>query len=408
MTSFKNRKDELKKLQKMLTSNKFEFGITYGRRRVGKTALHLKASSQHKVIYYLARKSNNATKFKEQCVKVIPKAKIIAEDFEFLFEFLKDKVDCIIIDEFPNLIEEDSNLLNIFQVIVDTIVKNTPMSLFILGSSISLMKSKILSTSSPLYGRKSLSLKLSALPFYHLFEFYPNANIEEIIEIYGLADGIPYYLNQIDDSFWKWLDGELKVPTFIRDEGEFLVRYEFINSGRYFSILEAIARGKTRMNAIAQYTKIAITSLSSYLHNLQEVEFIKKEISITEKLPSKRGIYVLTDNFLRFWFHFIYPNLESLDQALLSAKEIRATYPNYMGSIFEKVVKQFLIKFQQFLQIEPFSKIGRWWWKEEEIDLIAYNPLNDQATLVECKWKTKVSAHAIATSLIKKEEKISY
>ncbi|MCK5342222.1 MAG: ATP-binding protein, partial [Candidatus Heimdallarchaeota archaeon] len=237
---FKDRIEELRLLRERISSTKFEFGITYGRRRVGKTALHLQASSKNRVIYFLARRSRNIEKFKEQCVKIVPAARMIALDYESLFEFLKDKVDCIIIDEFPNMLQEDANILHIFQAIVDSILPGSSLALFFLGSSISVMKSKVLPASSPLYGRKTMALKLSAIPFYILSEYYPHADMEEIIQIYGLADGIPYYLNQINDSFWKWLDKELKFPTYLRDEGEFLVRYEFINSGRYLAILEAI------------------------------------------------------------------------------------------------------------------------------------------------------------------------
>ena len=408
MVSFKNRKREISKLKSMLSSDKFELGITYGRRRIGKTALHLQAISPKKTIYYLARKSNNVQKFKEKCLKTVPQIKIIAEDLEYLFEFLKDKVDCIIIDEFPNFLEEDKNFLNIFQVIVDEILFNTSITLFLLGSSISLMKSQILSTASPLYGRKTFSQKLSAMPFYHLFEFFPEKKIEELIEIYGFSDGIPYYLNRINGPFWDWLDKELHFPTFLRDEGEFLVRYEFINSGRYFSILEAISHGNTRLNKIAQYTHIKTTSLSSYLKNLEEVEFIKKEISITEKSSSKRGIYVLTDNFLQFWFRYIYSNMESLDQLLLNTEEIRKTYSHYIGSIFENIVKQFVIKFHHMYDLKKFTQIGRWWWQKEEIDLIALNPHIKYATLIEVKWQSGVNAKKIASELLRKEKTIRY
>ncbi len=405
---FKDRLDEIKLLHDRISSKKFEFCITYGRRRVGKTALHLHVSSQYSVVYFLARRARNIEKFKEQCVKVVPEARMIALDYESLFEFLKDKVDGIIIDEFPNLIHEEENILHIFQAIIDTILPGSSLSLFLLGSSISVMKSKVLPASSPLYGRKTLALKLAPVPFYILSEYYPQADLEEIIEIYGLTDGTPYYLNQIDDSFWRWLDKELNTQTFIRDEGEFLVKYEFINSGRYLSILEAVAFGHTQMNQIAQYTRIPVTSLSSYLHNLREVEFIVKEIPVTEQMPSKRGLYRVADNFLNFWFRFIYPELESLDQKLLSAEDIRAYYPEYMGNIFEKVVAQFLIGFQKYLSIPKFTKIGRWWWDGDEIDLIAFNRSSAKATLVECKWKSNVNPVGIASKLLKKESKIQY
>ena len=158
---FKDRKNELKLIDDCLSSKRFEFMLTYGRRRVGKTELHLYATEDMKRIYYLCRKSRNVEQFKAQCVKVVPDAEMIQEDYESLFKFLKDKVDVIIIDEFPEMVREDKNILNIFQYIVDIILKNSKLKLFLLGPSISVMKNEVLSTPSPLYGRKTIALKYS-------------------------------------------------------------------------------------------------------------------------------------------------------------------------------------------------------------------------------------------------------
>ena len=39
-------------------------------------------------------------------------------DWEILFDFLKDKVGVVIIDEFQNLIKEDKDILNKFQYLL--------------------------------------------------------------------------------------------------------------------------------------------------------------------------------------------------------------------------------------------------------------------------------------------------
>ncbi|MBD3197348.1 MAG: AAA family ATPase, partial [Candidatus Lokiarchaeota archaeon] len=420
MTSFKDREEELVITNNCIESNKFEFMLTYGRRRVGKTELHLHATRNLKVVYYLSRKSRNLENFKQQCVKIVPQAEIVKLDYEALFEFLKDKVDAIIIDEFPELVREDENILNIFQYISDIILKNTQMKLFLLGSSISIMKSQVLSTPSPLYGRKTISLHLQPFNFYVLKEFFPSTDLEEIIEIYGFSGGIPYYLNQIEPPFWKWLKTELTQQTFVRDEAEFLLRYEFFTSGRYYSILEAIAFGYIQLTPIAQYTSIPITSLPQYLASLDDVGFIKREIPITERKSSKRGQYILSDNFLRFYFRFIYPNLESLDRKILDVQNIKSHYSEYMGKIFEEVVAQFIVKFRnklkEILNTEDleskeffnFTKIGRWWWKDVEIDHIGLNPDTDKSILIECKWQENVDGSELASKLFSKIKRIRY
>ena len=119
----------------------------------------------------------------------------IQEDWEFYFNFLKDRI--VIIDEFPNLIKEDSGVVSIFQRIVDLTLKETKTKLILLGSSVSMMSDKVLSYKSPLYGRRTASIKLGSLKFIHLKEFFPNLSWDELIEIYGFADGIPYYLEKV-------------------------------------------------------------------------------------------------------------------------------------------------------------------------------------------------------------------
>ncbi len=415
--SFKDRKHELKMLHTKILSKDFEFVILFGRRRVGKTCLSLKSAERQNKIYFLSRKSRNAAYFKQQCVAALPAAEMILPEFEALFQYLKDKVDLVIIDEFPNLIQEDSNYLSIFQHIVDETLQDSSLKLMILGSSISIMKNQILNIPSPLYGRKTLSMRISPHKFFELREYFPQADLEEIIHIYGLADGIPYYLNKIVDEFWPWLATELKYPSFIRDEGFFLVQYEFVQSERYFSILEAIAVGKNQISEIAHFTKIPVTALPQYLTNLIQIEFITREIPVTATKPSKKGQYILTDNFLKFWFQFIYPNLESIDQHLLKVENIRDAYSRYIGPIFEQVVKQFVIEFRhklgqarlkEYLPYLDFLKIGRWWWKDMEVDLVAFNPIHDKAIVIECKWKESVNPQRIAASLYKKMDYIRH
>lgn len=78
-----------------------------------------------------------------------------------------------------------------------------------------MMGEKVLSYKSPLYGRKTGVLKIKPLKFKHLKEFFPKAIWEELVEIYGFADGIPYYLEKVKLPFWDYLDKEIKrVDSF--------------------------------------------------------------------------------------------------------------------------------------------------------------------------------------------------
>ncbi len=383
---FVDRDEELKSLRERLSSDDFELIIIYGRRRVGKTRLVLEAVKGKEHIYYLAVEGDNLRHFKRFASKVMPEIAHVQEDWESYFNFLRDRI--VIIDEFPNLIKEDPGVVSIFQRIVDLTLKGTKTKLILLGSSVSMMSDKVLSYKSPLYGRRTASIKLKPLKFMHLKEFFPNLSWEELVEIYGFADGIPYYLEKVKPPFWSWLAEEIRRPdTFLKDELDFMMKYEFAEVTTYKRILEAIAFGRNTPKEIREYIKARHSDITQYLKNLIETEFIVREVPITEGAKSKRGRYYIADNFIAFWFRYVYPNLSAIEEGIFEVEEIKRDYPSYLGFIFEKVAKQFLIELNRRGKLPfKFTKIGKWWYKDKEIDLVALNEREKKALFVEVKW----------------------
>ncbi|OYT53112.1 MAG: hypothetical protein B6U72_06840 [Candidatus Altiarchaeales archaeon ex4484_2] len=395
---FRDRVEELKELKDVLDSDRFELTVIYGRRRIGKTELILSATENRKRIYYLAVGERNLERFYQHCLRHLPEVSRLRMDWETLFEFLKNNVEVIIIDEFQNLIREDENILHILQSITDSTLRDSQIKMFLLGSSVSMMTSKVLSYRSPLYGRRTGSMELKAIPFFELNKFFPGYGIKELIEIYGLADGIPLYLIKIDKRFWPWLREEItRGRSFLRDEVDFIMRYEFEDVSTYKLILEAIAHGKTRVNEIKDFMNVRRTDISPYLRNLLEVRMIQRTIPVTEKTTSRKGRYYLSDNFLKFWFRYIYPNMSAIEEGIYDIKQIKADYNSYLGPVFENVARQFLIKERK--NIFDFNQIGRWWHKDNEIDLIALNEQTKKALFCECKWKENINPGKILNEL---------
>jgi AAA+ ATPase superfamily predicted ATPase len=402
---FKNRKKELKELKEVLKSRKFELLILYGRRRIGKTELILNATKAKKRLYYLATTENNLERFYNLCLRHDKDINKLKKDFEILFDYLKDNYEVIVIDEFQNMIKENKDILNLFQSIVDTSLKNSKLKLILLGSSISMITSKVLSYQSPLYGRRTGSINLKAVSFFDIKEFFPKANTEQLLEIFGFADGIPFYLINIDKEFWLWLKEELiKERSFLRDEVDFLVRYEFEDPSTYKLILEAIAQNNTKLNEIKDFIKVKRTDITPYLKNLIEIGLIKRSVPITENIKSRKGRYYISDNFLKFWFKYIYPNLSSIEERIFSISIIKKDYNNYLSFVFEDVAKEFISRTKLF----NFTKIGKWWHKDKEIDIIALNEHNKKILFCECKWQENVNAGQVAAKLHEKSKAVQW
>ena len=402
---FKDRIREIDEINQILIKKGFQLIIIYGRRRIGKTELILQTTKTQKRLYYLAVGENNLERFYKKCTSYDKEMSNLKIDYEVLIRSLKDKLDILIIDEFQNMIREDLNILNLFQAIIDGELRESNIKLFLIGSSISMIISNVLNHSSPLYGRRTGSLKLKAIEFYDLKAYFPELEFQELIEIYSFADGIPYYLNEIITPFWTWFSNELKRPSNIfKDEVDFLMRYEFNKPSNYKLILEAISRGKTKLGEIKDFVGLKRTDISPYLKNLIDIDMIFREVPITDNINSRHGRYHIKDNFIRFWFRFIYPNLSAIEEGILNIELIKKDYPTYLGKIFEEVVKNLIVR----CNILSLTKIGRWWWKDREIDLITFNELTGEITFIECKWQEQVNSLAIVSKLVEKTEHVHW
>ncbi len=406
MRPFVDRGEELKALRERLKGEGFELIVIYGRRRVGKTRLALEAVKELPHVYYLAVEGDNLRHFRETAERVFPEIRYSREDWEGTLHALKGKI--IVIDEFPNLIKENPRVLSLFQRAIDLDLSDSNTKLVLLGSSVSMMREKVLSYRSPLYGRRTGSIKLRPMDFFSLREFFPKARWKELVEVYGMTDGIPFYITQVKLPFWEWLEKELSSPvSFFRDEVDILLKYEFNEVSTYKRILEAIALGKTTPKEIRDFTGLRHSDISPYLRNLIETDLITREVPVTEKKTSKKGRYYVADNFLAFWFRFIFPNLSRIEEGTFSAEEIRETYDHYLGFVFEKVAGQFLVELNKAGELPfRFTKVGRWWHRGEEIDLVALNGEERKVLFVEVKWKVlrEREARGVLRDLDRKSE----
>ncbi|MDT7864736.1 MAG: ATP-binding protein [Thermoproteota archaeon] len=184
------------------------------------------------------------------------------------------------------------------------------------------------------------------------------------------------------------------------------MKYEFEDTSTYKLILEAIAFGKTKINEIKDYIGVKRTDITPYLKNLIEVKMVKRLVPITEKEKSRYGRYYISDNFLKFWFRYIYENLSSIEEGIFDVNTIKQNYNVYLGEVFEEVCRQFLIRNRE--KIFPFTKIGKWWYKDKEIDIVAFNEQSKEILFCECKWKEEVDAKEILQELKEKAQYVDW
>jgi len=401
---FVNREKELTFLEERYKTKEAELIIIYGRRRVGKTELTLQFSKNKPHIYFLADQrpeKNLIQELKKQMSLYLQNEsfeKLALQDWIELFnEFTKwnkNKPTIIIIDEFPILIETNRAIPSIFQKIWDQNLKNTPTTLILLGSSVTMMETEVLNYKSPLYGRRTAQWKLEPLKIHHLKQFFPNYNLETLIHVYACLGGVPAYLQKFNPQKNFWQNLEQKILTkgeFLHEEATFLLREELREPRNYNIILTAIAQEAQTYGEILNKTGINKSMLSKYASVLEDLGFIKRIHPIGTKPKPRKGQYIIADNYLNFWFKYIFPNKTELEagntQTVLN--KIKQDYNNYLGHIFEQVTTELLTEMKTNHKLPfTYTSIGKWWYKNNEIDLVALDEEKQTTTFLETKWST--------------------
>ncbi|WP_343749193.1 ATP-binding protein, partial [Halarchaeum salinum] len=163
-------------------------------------------------------------------------------------------------------------------------------------------------------------------------------------------------------------------------------------------ILTAIAAGKTTSNEIAQAIGIDGKQISTYTQKLERLRLIEREVPLTEqKAKSRRGRYRLLDPLFRFWFRFVYGNEDRYERLGEDAYEalIEPELADFVSPAFETLCQDAL---PDLYPDELFLDIGRWWYKEHEIDVVGFT---DDGTMVvgECKFTNAPLDYSALASL---------
>ncbi|MFO8109194.1 MAG: ATP-binding protein [Thermoplasmata archaeon] len=405
---FVNRKNELSSLKNHHAREGFEFIVITGRRRVGKTRLLQEFSKGKKCIFLMCEERKwryNLDKFNRIIGDFFNIPTPNFKSFRDCFEYIaNDEKTIVIIDEFSYLMK-NKDIIGEFQGIVDEILSDKDHTLILSGSAVSMMKKSVLSQRSPLYGRTTAQLNLRPLKFSHLSEWFQGVDMEDIIKIFGVADSIPKYL-----EFFKGknVNSEIKQNLFSPDaflfrEAKMLLEEELREPETYYQILEAISFGHTRTTDIANHSYMEAKNVSSYLNILEDLGFVEKEISILDS-RRKRGLYKIKDNYFKFWFRFVSPYFTEIEnwQGQGAINEFNRSFDRYLGSVFEDVCRELLRTSGRW------HKLGRWWYKEDEIDIVGLNEREDTILFGECKWSKKKVGLNLLDELKEKSVKVRW
>jgi AAA+ ATPase superfamily predicted ATPase len=269
-----------------------------------------------------------------------------------------------------------------------------------------MMESVVMGYSSPLYGIRTGQLLIKQIPFIHILGYIKD--IKKAVEFYSVYGGTPAYIMEADpkkDVFTNIEHNILREDSFLYRDVEFILRQELTEPRYYFSILLSLAKGNHRIGLIANDTGLSISIVNKYLSVLIELQLVYRTVPVTESYKSRKGMYFLADNLFDFWFKFVYPEMEDIEKGKGDAiiENIKPQFNRYVGKHFENIAQEILEMLnEKGLLPFKFTKIGKWWHKEQEIDIVAYNEKSKQTIFCECKWSDKVNAREVLEHLKEK------
>lgn len=415
MDEFVNRIEELARLEACYESPDAELAVVFGRRRLGKTALVTRSLEGYDdAVYYQARQKTSALQleqFVDTAATSYPGVARIREDWESILGYLAEQDAIVVLDEFPYLVEQDESLPSILQEIFDHELEESAATVVLVGSSISMMEEAALLGNSPLYGRTSVTLDVRQLSFAAAMEFFEDAyTAVEQVCTWGIFGGVPYYLEEVSPEQTLAENVQRTILSrhgTLHNEPDYVLRMELTEPTRYFSILEALAGGKTSRNEIAGATGIEYNQLSRYLDRLSRLRLIDRHVPITERTErSKRGQYRLRDPFVRFWFHFVYGTGDRYDELGSDAFDVlvEPELADFVSRSFEDLCCSAL---RTLYPEYTITDTGQWWYGEHEIDVVGLT--TDETLIVgECKFRQSPLGYDALASLERHTEELRW
>ena len=421
MKRFINRSEELEFLNEQYKSGSASMVIIYGRRRVGKTSLIMEFAQDKPFLYFLASEEAehlNQRVLKNQIAEYtgdLLLAQAAVDNWDILFQtlskYISDQRLVLVIDEFQYLCVSNPVFSSVFQRIWDTYLQDKNIMVILCGSLIHMMEAQTLNYNSPLYGRRTGQIKLRQIDFLYYRDFFEGLSYNELVEFYAVTGGTPKYIELFDGSNNLFSEIERNILndfSLLFEEPTFLLQNEVKEIGSYFSIIRSIAAGNRRLGKLCADLGVKETSMPKYLKTLIDLDILERETPVTETNPgkSKMGQYRIKDNFLSFWFRFVYPEKSRLERSDTTyvMQKIKANFvDNHVAFVYESVCQSEMwgLVLQGRLNI---NKIGRWWNNKEEIDIVGLDSGGDEIVFGECKYQNKpVDTDVFESLLIKKQ-----
>ena len=390
---FIGRTQELKQLEDAYRQERNAAIVLYGRFGIGKTELAALFAKDKPTVFYTARElSEQEQRYcfaKELGFAMQEKAPSFYESLKYAVAERENKTKkaVIIIDEFHFLVKTSEEFKVTF---LKLLMEEQCMFLF-LSSSVNWVENNMVQEFGPaaraIYG----TIKLKEFTFLELVKRFPDMSVEKTIYANAILGGVPEYLNVWNE---KSSVKENILRLFLRKDAPLLygaesfLKRELRELGAYNAILAAMAAGRNKLNDIYARTGFSRAKISVYIKNLIELDVVEKVFSFDASENAtqvhanvQKGLYRIKDNYLRFWYRYVFPNLSAILMGqgdLVYENEISKDFSYYMQECFAGVCSEYLKLMDQYGKlVSHYETWGTWYGKTGRIDVVAGNDVGE-------------------------------
>lgn len=402
---FRNRRDDLARLEEWWAGNDRNALALYGRRRVGKSWL-LRAFADGKPAVVLVadqgapgRQLSRFADALERRLGLRPDLPDLPALFRALYRMAAEERALVVIDEFPYLLPGTERarreVLSGVQAAIEEERDGSRLKLVLCGSHIAQMQT-LLAEGSPLRGRLT-PLPAEPLSFAEARPFLGDGAVRARIERFAVAGGMAMYLVELgrrDSLRTAVCESVLDRRGPLFNDPREILEEEFRRPGVYFSLLEELAVKERGMDDLTSALRVSHSALGPYLSELARMRLVEKRAPLTAKRDLR---YRLCDDFLRFWFRFVFPYQESLRSELDPRDhydaEVAPALADHVAPVFEDLCRRWVLRNLG----ARATRVGPWWGRSldrlraagergsEEIDVVAAS--RSRVTVIgECKW----------------------
>lgn len=367
---------DVRQLNSLYNRPQFSFVFLYGRYGTGKTRLVREFCREKRTLFFStpeATPDRQLQAFHHEVSRCLKPSKIPAAfaDWEQAFSCVSDLSfthrTVLVLDEFQRLIQNVPDFLDALTHAVHHIFPAGKVFLILTCSAPAYAKKLMEAPVTPPFDAITARACLDSVPFYtcqpHLSVYTP----AEQAVLYGITGGLPANLERLDQNRTA---RENILELFFYPDAPLLfapqtyLHTELREISTYNQLLEIIANGCTRLADIAAAARTGTNKCAKYLSTLIELGILRKEFPAIGDLQ-KKVRYVFSDQMLRFWYRFIYPNTSGIlsgDGVRIYEEEVLPHMHTYLLPVFEILCAAYLERLADTGQT-PFvyHHTGAWW-----------------------------------------------